>query len=95
VIRGIKGRTMTVQIRWRQVGNNQAGFTIKESPIFFETEAVEFGTTSDDGRRWTGELPRTGDYYIYVVAHPTAHYKLTVKINKSSRKQKTARSSRR
>jgi len=81
VILGTKGKTMTVQIRWRKVGNNRASFTIKESPIFFETESVEFGNTSDDGKRWTGKIPKSADYYIYVVAYPTAHYTLTVTIN--------------
>jgi hypothetical protein len=78
VIHAAKGHTLTVKISWRKEGDNRASFIITESPSFFESEAVDFGKTLESGTRWTGKIPRTGDYYIYVVAHPTAHYKLTV-----------------
>ena len=81
VIHAAKGQTMTVKISWRKEGDNRASFTITESRSFFEGEAVEFGKTSEDDRWWTGKIPKTADYYIYVVAHPTAHYKLTVIID--------------
>jgi hypothetical protein len=80
VIRGRKGRTMTVRISWRREGDNRAEFTVSESPDFFGAEPVTFGKESDDGKRWAGKLPRTRDYYIYVVAHPTAQYTLRVTI---------------
>jgi hypothetical protein len=81
VIHATKGQTMTVQISWQKEGDNRASFIITESPSFFESEPVKFGHTSEDDKKWRGEIPQTGNYYIYVVAHPTAHYKLTVIIN--------------
>jgi hypothetical protein len=80
LIRARKGRTMTVQISWRREGDNRAEFSISESPDFFNGQQVNFGKSSDNGKRWTGKIPRTGDYYIYVIAHPTARYKLRVNI---------------
>ena len=78
VIRAKKGQTLTVQLSWRREGDNGAEFTVRESPDFFSSEPVEFGKASADGRRWTGKIPKTRDYYIYVVAHPSAHYTLRV-----------------
>lgn len=80
VIRARKGQTMTVRISWRPDGDNSAGFTITRSPSFFTGEQVDFGNESDGGKRWTGKIPRTGNYYIYVTGHPTAHYTLRVKV---------------
>ena len=79
VIRGRKDRTMTVQISWRIESDNRAEFTVSGMPDFFNSEPVSFGNQSNGGKRWSGKIPKTGDYYIYVVAHPTAHYKLSVK----------------
>ena len=73
-----KGQVMTVQISWRREGENHAGFTISQSPSFFENREVGFGKASNKDRSWTGKVPKTRDYYIYVVAHPTAHYALKV-----------------
>ena len=81
VIRAGKDRTMIVKISWRREGDNRAEFTITESASFFDSEPVNFGKESENGRRWTGKIPRTGNYYIYVVGHPTAHYTLKVSVN--------------
>ena len=81
VIRASKGRTMIVQISWRREGDNRAEFTISESHNFFESEPVKFGKESDNSRRWTGKIPRTGIYYIYVTGYPAAHYTLKVNVN--------------
>ncbi len=78
VIRARKGQTLTVQISWRNEGDNHAEFTISESRNFFDAEQVGFGKASDDNKRWTGKVPRTRDYYVYVVAHPLAHYTIRV-----------------
>ena len=78
VIHASKGQIMTVEISWQKEGDNRAEFTITRSSNFFESEPVDFGKTSEDEKSWTGEIPSTGDYHIYVVAHPTAHYKLKV-----------------
>ena len=80
VIRARKGQTMTVRISWRHMDNNRAEFSISRSANFFEGEPVNFGKTSNGGKTWRGKIPRTGDYYIYVVAHPTANYILKVSI---------------
>jgi len=80
VIRARKGQTMTVRISWRPEGDNNAEFTVSESANFFGAEQVGFGSLSADSRRWTGRIPKSRDYYIYVVAHPTVHYTLRVNL---------------
>jgi hypothetical protein len=80
VIRVRKGRTMTVRISWRSEGENNASFTVSESADFFGAEQVSFGAVSADDKQWTGKIPRTRDYFIYVVAHPTAHFVLRVRV---------------
>ena len=80
VIRATKGRLMTVQISWRREGDNHAGFTVSQMRGFFGAEAVSFGDTTHNEKRWTGKIPKTANYYIYVVAHPSAHYTLRVTI---------------
>ena len=80
VIRAAKGKTMTVQISWRREGDNEASFSVSDMPGFFGAEPVTFGVESKDGKRWTGKIPKTANYYIYVVAHPIARYTLRVTI---------------
>lgn len=80
VIRVRKGQTMTVQISWRRKDDNRAEFTVSESSNFFDAGQVTFGKASDNDRRWSGKIPKTGSYYIYVVAHPTAHYTLSLSV---------------
>jgi len=70
---------MIVQISWRHEGDNRAAFTVSQSPSF-ESEPVKFGRQYARGTRWSGKVPKTGNYYIYVVGHPTAHYALRVTI---------------
>lgn len=81
VIRARKGRTLTVSISWRRRGNNRAEFSLSRSGNFYTSTAVNFGVESNGGKRWRGKLPRTGNYYIFVVAHPTANYTLKVDLN--------------
>jgi len=80
VIRARKGQTMTVQISWQRTSDNRAEFTVSESANFFNGAPVGFGNASKNGKRWSGRIPRTADYYIYVVAHPTADYRLRVTV---------------
>ncbi len=80
VIRAQKGRTMTVNISWRRSGKNRAEFSVSRSANFYSSSPVNFGTESNGGKRWRGKIPRTGNYYIYVVAHPTAKYTLRVNL---------------
>src|SRR3954453_1511467 len=69
-----KGQMMTVQISWRrehsnELGDNRAEFFVSESPGFDGDGQVKFGNESDDGKRWSGRIAKTGNYYIYVTAH--------------------------
>ncbi len=78
VIHVRKGQTLAVQISWRHTEGNTASFSVSNSGDFFDSEPARFGKESDKGRRWRGKIPRTGNYYIYVVAHPDARYTLRV-----------------
>ncbi len=80
MIRARKGQIMTVHISWRREDDNRAEFNVSQSPSFFNGGRVEFGKETDSGRRWHGKITKTGNYYIYVVAHPTAHYTLRVTV---------------
>ena len=80
VIRARKGRTLTVRLSWRREGDNRASFTVRQSPDYYTGEPVKFGAESEGGRRWVGRVPRSGDYYIDVVAHPAARYTLRVRV---------------
>lgn len=78
VIRAVTGKTMTVELSWIPEEENRAEFTVSQSSDFFSGEAVKFGKSTYDGKRWTGRIPKTGDYYFYVVAHPSADYTIKV-----------------
>jgi len=78
VIRARKGQRMTVQITWKKEDNNKAEFKVSKSANFYGGEMVRFGQTTYLEDKWSGRIPETGDYYIYVVGHPTADYKLRV-----------------
>ena len=77
VVRVPKGRTLTVEISWRSEDNNTASFGVGTNADF---EPVTFGQEFADGKKWVGKVPRTGDYFIEVVAHPRANYVLKVRI---------------
>ena len=79
VIRAQKGRTLTVNISWRRSGKNRAEFSVSRSANFYTSSPVNFGAESNGGKRWRGKIRKTGNYYIYVVAHPTAKYTLRVR----------------
>jgi len=84
VIHARKGRIMIVRISWRrehdkELGNNHAEFWVAELPNDGDA-IVKFGRESSNGKRWSGKIPRTGDYYIYVNAYPIAHYTLRVTV---------------
>ncbi len=78
VIKARKGQMITVQISWQREDGNRASFTVSKSMNFFNGDPVKFGKESLNGKRWTGKIPQTGNYYIYVVAHPTAKYTLKI-----------------
>jgi hypothetical protein len=78
VIRARKGSTMTVVLSWRKEEDNTASFSV--SPAAPPDSEVVQGRESDNGKHWTGKIPRTGDYIISVTAHPSAHYNLRVTV---------------
>lgn len=78
VIRAARGKTLTVQLAWREEDGNNAEFSVTDDPNALEASNVTFGNWSPDRKRWTGRIPQTGNYYIYVVAHPSARYILRV-----------------
>jgi hypothetical protein len=75
-----RGQTIMVRISWRREADNRAEFTVSESADFFKGEPVGFGKRSADGKRFEGRIPRTGNYYVYVVGHPTVQYVLRVAV---------------
>ena len=84
VIHARRGQTMTVEISWKpehdENGDNHAEFWVGTLPDFDGNGEAKFGTESDQGKRWTGKVPTTGNYYIYVLAHPSAEYRLNVTV---------------
>jgi hypothetical protein len=84
VVHARQGQTLTVQINWRrehdESGDNRAEFFVSESSRFDGDGQVKFGSESNDGKQWSGRVPKTGNYYIYVTAHPSAHYTLRVTV---------------
>lgn len=78
VIRARKGRILTVNISWRRRGKDRAEFSVSRSANFYAGGVVNFGVRSNGGNRWRGIIRRTADYYVYVVAHPTAQYTLKI-----------------
>ena len=80
VVHARKGNLLTLRISWRREGDNRASLSVSESPDFYSGEQAKFGAESHDGQRWVGRVPRTGDYYVNVVAHPSAHYTLNVNV---------------
>jgi hypothetical protein len=80
VVRAREGQTLTVRLSWQLEGDNRASLVVSESPDFYAGETAKFGTEYNNGTRWVGKIPRSGDYYVYVVAHPSAHYTLKVAV---------------
>jgi hypothetical protein len=89
VIRAHKGQVMIVQISWplehdpeqkQDHGYNHADFWIGKLPDFDGDGRVTFGKASNNGKRWIGTIPKTGNYYVYVGAYPAADYTLRVMV---------------
>jgi len=78
VVHARKGATITVSISWRHEEDNRAEFSVSKSRSFDNSSPLGFGKESNGGKKWTGKSPSTRDYYIFVVAHPLAHYTLKV-----------------
>jgi hypothetical protein len=73
-----KGRKLTLQIstaKGEDEGDANFGVSTEEFGA-----PVDFGESSDNDKSWTGEIPKTGVYFISVTAFPSAHYTLNVKV---------------
>ena len=80
VIRVRKNQSLTVQISWKENGDRAAAFVISRSADFFAGDVLEGGRETYDGKNRTVKIHKTGDYYIYVTAHPAARYTLKVSL---------------
>ena len=76
IFRARKGQQLAVEISWKKEDDNTASFSVTDS---LDGGTISFGKESNGGRKWTGEVPKTHDYFIEVVAHPAAHYVLKIK----------------
>jgi hypothetical protein len=74
-----KGERLLVRIAWRHEGDNRAEVTISASGAFETAEPLSRGEWAANGTEWRGTIVTTGTVYIYVVAHPSAHYTLTIR----------------
>jgi len=79
VFRAHKGQIMIVQISWplehdpeqkQDHGYNHADFWIGKLPDFDGDGRVTFGKASNNGKRWIGTIPKTGNYYIMLALTP-------------------------
>lgn len=79
VIRVRKNQTLKVQITWKEKGDRVAHFIVSRSADFFEGDVIR-GISTYNEKNWYSKLKKTGDYYIYVTAHPIANYTLKVSV---------------
>ena len=70
-----KGADITIQLRSPK---NAAEFLFSTSEPFRGAEQVRFGVADESIRSWTGTIPASRKYYIYVTAYPDSDYQLIV-----------------
>lgn len=58
--------------------NNSAEFLLSVATKFAAAEPVRSGAANEKERSWTGVIPQTRRYYIFVTAYPDAKYELAV-----------------
>lgn len=79
VIRVRKNQTLKVQITWKEKGDYTAHFVVSRSDNFFDGDVIR-GISTYNEKNWYSKIKKTGDYYIYVTAHPIANYTLKVSV---------------
>lgn len=79
VIRVRKGQTLKVQIDWKEKGDYTAHFVVSRSADFFAGDVIR-GISTYNEKNWYSKINKTGDYYIYITAHPVANYTLKVSV---------------
>jgi len=75
---GARGEHVGIRLASLRASAEGAEMIVSDSPTFGDAEPALGGTLSEDGAAWDGTLRRSGWLYIYVVAHPSAHYRLTI-----------------
>jgi len=79
---GRKGEHLVVRLDWKTEngpdGANVAELTLSAAG-FDDAKPLASGIWSKDGRQWQGALQRDGKVYLYVVAHPSARYTLSIR----------------
>jgi hypothetical protein len=79
---GRKGEHLRVRLDWK-AENGLDGTSVAELTLsatgFDDAKPLASGTWSKDGRQWDGTLQRDGKVYLYVVAHPSARYALSIR----------------
>jgi hypothetical protein len=78
-IKARQGERLLVRLAWRHEGDNRAEATISTGDAFETAEPLSTGEWSANGTEWRGTIATSGTVYIYVVAHPSAHYTLTLR----------------
>jgi hypothetical protein len=79
VIRVRKNQTLKVRIDWKEKGDRTAQFVVSRSDNFFDGDVIR-GISTYNEKNWRSRIRKTGDYYIYVTAHPVANYTLKVSV---------------
>jgi hypothetical protein len=74
-----EGDRVEVRLRWSHSHGNTAEMTVSESDDLGSAAPISTATVTEGGRRWTGRVGAAGVLYVFVVAHPSAHYMLTVR----------------
>ncbi len=81
VIRVRKGQTLKVQTSWKGDRDRNVRFFVTRAADFFSSDTTIRGTETYDGKNWQYKIKKTGNYYIYVTAYPTAEYTIKATVN--------------
>ncbi|HKR94212.1 MAG TPA: hypothetical protein VJW55_02560 [Candidatus Angelobacter sp.] len=81
VVHAVAGQTLYISISWKlehdpEIGDNRAEFWVEPQADLNAPGPVQFGQESNGGKNWSATIPKTGNYFVYVVAYPSAYYTL-------------------
>lgn len=82
-----KGERLIIRFAWRHDEGNRAEATVSARAAFEDAEPLASGAWSLNGEQWVGTIQETGPVYVYVVAHPSAHYTLSVRRSRAGRRE--------
>lgn len=80
VFRVRRGQRINIRISWIKEDDNNASFSVSGSRNFEDNKFIRSIRETNGGKNWTGIATATRDYYVYVVAHPSADYTLRVNV---------------